>query len=265
MQVVDIQRNARYWPRMVASAQSRPRQKRGRPSREELATRTPRNRIAELARKNNLAYENIADLATEIRRRRGLLKDKKPVHKNTITRLASGDISLTLEWMETFAEIYHVPAHEIITKPIAEGLRPVSVNMTFQVGVWKKLHTWPAEQHQTVYVTDDPALRSMSLYGGELIGNSMNLRYPPSSILVLSRLENRPNEVEPGRRYHVEVERANGETEQSIRKLVKDGLGRFWLAPESSEPEFTAVPLDGETGLKVRLIGRVRFTVIREE
>lgn len=263
MSAIGQTREIGYREAMTSKSHSTRRRRadpRGKPSAvASVAERIRRNRIYELTKARGWTYADVAERATDI------LKPKKPIHEITITRLASGAMKLTQDWMETLGKVYSVTAAEIIAAPIAEGLRRVPVVMTFESGIWASDHRLPDDQQFEVMINDDSALREVPLYGGEIRGNDMNLRYPSGSIVILSYVTQRPGEIAEGKRYHVRVTRKDGTCEETIRRLIKDGSDRYWLMPESSEPAFRAVPLDGEPDMKVEIIGRVRFVVTRED
>jgi transcriptional regulator with XRE-family HTH domain len=210
------------------------------------------NRIAELARARDLTYAGLAD--------------RVKAHEVTIANLATGAQQLTQEWMIRLGEALDVPPEEIISRPAAEGMRRVRVRAWLEASDWAETHEWPDADQYDVVIPDDPSLRSASLYAAEIRGQSMNLRYPARSVVVFSRIVGRPNEVAAGKRYHVRRTRVDGLTEETVKTLVRDEQGRYWLKPESSDPEHQAcIALVGDKEATVEAIGRVRFVVHRED
>lgn len=93
----------------------------------------------------------------------------------------------------------------------------------------------------------------------------MNKRYPDGTVLVFTDALERPEDLIAGKRYIVERERADGLREATVKKLWQDEYGAMWLLPESDDPRFQeAIPINGEDGDMVRILGRVRFSVTRE-
>jgi transcriptional regulator with XRE-family HTH domain len=230
---------------------SRPMSK---PSR--AATGPAPNRIRELAERAKVTYD---DLAAHF-----------GVHKVTIANLARGKArggsDLTQEWMEKLGAFFGVPTEEIIAKPLVDGLRRVTVTGELAAGAWHEGFNYAAEDQFEVLIPDDENLRRIRLYAAKVQGNSMNLRYPQGSVVVLSYVGDRPSDVGVGGRYHVKRTRVDGKAEDTIKTLVKDAEGQFWLKPESTDPQFQEwIPLDGKAGEQVELIGRVRYAVQREE
>lgn len=184
-------------------------------------------------------------------------------HETTISRLATGEMDLTLDWMTRLAKVFGVRPAELIEKPPGGRLRRVHVTGRIQAGQWSENHEWPEQDQYDVTVPDDPAIRGLSLYAGEIGGESMNLRYKPGSVVVLSP---RASDMVPGRRYHVRRTRPDGTTEETIKTLARDERGHYWLKPESSDPEHQEwISLEGSDGVTVELLGRVRYVVQRED
>lgn len=207
------------------------------------------NRIHELTKLRGLTYADVADALG--------------AHTITIAKLATDKIELTHDWMKRLAKVFDVSPAEIIERPAAAGLRRVRVRGTLQAGAFSESFEWPHDDQYDVMVRDDPALRRAELYAGEIEGASMNLRYPPGSVVIMSA---GGSDLVPGRRYHVRITRADGTAEDTIKTLERSADGRYWLKPESSDPEYQAwIPLDGQPDTTVELIGRVRFAYQRED
>jgi hypothetical protein len=112
-------------------------------------------------------------------------------------------------------------------------------------------------------VPNDPDFRNLDLYARRIEGESMNRIYASGSIVILSRLLQRPGEIIAGKRYH--VRRTRGDlSEETIKTLVRAANGEYWLQPESDSPEFSAFALQGEEGTTVELLGRVRYALTVE-
>lgn len=226
-----------------------------RPHRRALAAKPQRtypNRIAEILHERGQTYAELGDAVD--------------AHEITIAKLATGKQQLTFDWMKRLAAALGVAPQDIIAKPADSNLRRVRVRGALKAGDWAESHEWPDDDQYDVMVPDESSLRGLHLYGGEIAGESMNQRYPNRSVVVLSRIGQRPGEIAVGKRYHVRLTRPDGQTEETVKTLVKDDEGRFWLKPESSHPEHQEwIPLDGKPGVVVELVGRVRFVVQREE
>lgn len=209
------------------------------------------NRIKELARAAELSFDQVAAAAG--------------VHRVTISRLATGAQELTHDWMKSLAPILNTTPAGIIEEPPA-ATRRVPVTGELAAGAWRENVELPAGHFPDVLITDDPALRRLQLYAARVRGDSMNLRYADGSIVVMSRLVARA-EIQPGHRYHVRRTRPDGLVEHTIKALAIDERRRYWLKPESTDPEHQEwIPLDarGAAGGAVEILGRVRIAVQRE-
>lgn len=222
-----------------------------KPSRRIAVPRVYPNRIHELTKLRKLTYADVAEALGE------------GTHSVTIAKLASGTMQLTFDWMKRLARVFHVEPQEIIAKPIGADLRRVRVAGALKAGSFAESYEWSEEDRYDVMVRDLAAYRRLELYAGEISGDSMNLRYPDGSVVVMSK---GGSDLVVGRRYHVRITRTDGTSEDTIKTLERGEDGRYWLKPESSNPEHQAwIPLDGIPDATVELIGRVRFAVQRED
>jgi hypothetical protein len=216
------------------------------------------NRIFELTKQRNLTYAQVAEKVREVAENRGDAAHRK-VHEITINRLAQGKSTLTQQWMNLLAEVFHVTPAEIIAAPPAQNLVRLRVSLRLEGGIWAENHEIPEAEQAEIMVPDDEALRGAHLYAAELRGPASNARWPEGTIAILSVLMQRPGEIAVDRRYHVRIIRPDGTSEETIKCLIKDDDGRYWLRSESTHPAFqTWLPLEGEAHLAVHLLGRVR-------
>lgn len=230
-----------------------PRSKRPRP-----------NRIFELTRERKWKYADVAERVRELAAARGDNARAK-VHALTINRLATGAITLTQDWMTLLGEVFAIDPAEIIAPPVAQNLRRVGVAYAMQGGAWKRESELPVAERYDYMIKADEALADAVLYAGEIRGLDTNLRYPPGSIAILSKLAQSPGEIVEGRRYHVRVMRADNMIEDTI-KLLCSREGQYWLRPESDHPDFQEwLPIGGKPGHRVEIVGRVRGVFFRED
>ncbi|ELT50246.1 helix-turn-helix domain-containing protein [Ochrobactrum sp. 30A/1000/2015] len=202
----------------------------------------------------------------EIREAKGLsqgaLGEKLGVHWQTVHRAESSKSALSEQKLQAYAKALGVSTAELVG---SEGGRTVTVKGQIQAGAWAETWEWPIEDQYEVPVPDDPALSNFSLHAAETRGPSMNKRYPDGTVLVFTDALERPEDLIAGKRYIVERERADGLREATVKKLWQDEYGAMWLLPESDDPRFQeAIPINGEDGDIIRILGRVRFSVTRE-
>jgi hypothetical protein len=222
------------------------------------------NRIHLLTKERRWTYALVADRVCQLAETRGDAS-RTSVHEVTISRLANGRLKLNDDWMEILGQIFGVPAVEIVSDPGAKISSRIRVVFALEAGQWHSASSLPDGEQFDIMMPNDKALRDLSLYAGEIRGLSNNLRYPPETIVVLSRIEQTPGEIQVGKRYHVRVTRPDGMIEDSVKLFAQDAEGDYWLKPESDHPSHQQwVPLKGAEGLKVELIGRVRAAILRE-
>lgn len=223
------------------------------------------NRIWELTKERKWTYAIVAERVRTIAKARGDL-DRAKVHEVTINRLASGKAKLTQDWMTLLGEAYAVSPAEIISAPVSQNLRRVLVICALEASNWRETNERPIKDQFEIMIPNDSALQGVSLYAGEITGDDNNLRYSRGSIVVCSKLEQKPGEITDGKRYHVRLSRVDGMIEDSIKCLTLGPEGDYWLKPESNHPDHQAwIPLAGRDDLKVEIIGRVRGVFFRED
>ena len=209
-----------------------------------------RNRIKELMRERGLSRDEVAEAV-----------DAHPI---TISKLISGKTPLSSAWLEKFSRLFEVPPEQIIAA--APSVRIVKVRAFVQAGHWAESNDWPQDEWYDVAIPQDAALANMSLFGAETRGPSMNKRYPERTVLVHTSQVETGEGLAIGKRYIVERERPDGTRETTVKTLSRDEDGKLWLVPESTDPRFqTAIPLDEDLDAVVRVVGRVLFSVQREE
>lgn len=203
----------------------------------------------------------------KLRERAGLtqteLAEKLGVHWQTVQRVESGYSGLSNKKAEAYARALGVTSGEIFSDE--NNFRQVSVKAHVQAGEWSESNEWMDDDQYNVAIPDDPALRPYQLFGAETRGPSMDKVYPEGTSLIFTEQIETSEQIIPGKRYIVERERADGLREETVKTLWKDDDGRFWLIPESTDPRFNEpIPLNGEDGDTIRIVGRVVYSVRRE-
>jgi hypothetical protein len=223
------------------------------------------NRIFELTKARKWTYPEVAKRVRTLAISRGD-DSRSKVHTVTINRLATGEANLTQEWMNILGEVFGVPATEIISSPVAQNLRRIVVEYALEAGKWCTSTVLPQSEQFAIMIPNDAHLLEATLYGGEIRGQDFNQRYGVGSIVVISKIEQKPGEIADGKRYHVRLSREDGLIEDSIKCLTIGPEGQLWLKPESNHPSHQEwIPLQGRAGLKVEIIGRVRGVFFRED
>lgn len=168
----------------------------------------------------------------------------------------------------TLARVYKVdPAWLALSLgrplPGRNTMRAVAVTGDLQAGLWRESFAWDDDRHFDVFVPESRRLRGATLYAAEVRGTSMDRVYPEGTIVVLKRIVAGIEDLEEGKRYHVDREQADGRLESTLKTVRRRADGSLWLQPESSDPAFQqAIRFDGERGLQV--VGRVVHALTTE-
>ncbi|NBN62810.1 helix-turn-helix domain-containing protein [Microvirga tunisiensis] len=177
-------------------------------------------------------------------------------------RLENGKTELTYSRMQQLAKLLHVDPVDLLTN--RGGTRTVAVRAHVQAGSWSEATEWPEEDWYEVSVPDADDLRGHELYAAETRGTSMDKVYPEGTVVVFAALRD-PSDMQVGRRYIVERQRADGLREATVKTLAQDAAGKFWLMPESTDPRHQApIELNGGEEDRILILGRVVYSVRRE-
>lgn len=203
----------------------------------------------------------------ELRKRRGLTQAEVaaslPLGLVNYNKLENGKTALTLSRMQRLAEILDCEPFELISD--IRPLRTVHVRAHVEAGSWVESYEWPEDDWYDVAVPDDPHLSGVKLYGAETRGASMNRRYPEGSVVVFTDAIETEEDIEIGKRYIVERERADGLREATVKTLFRDEVGKLWLLPDSTDPRHQApIQIDGGDDDTIRIIGKVVYSVQRD-
>jgi len=171
---------------------------------------------------------------------------------------------LTTKKIDEYARKLGVAPYEILAA--TDETRMVRVAGLVQAGAWAESVQFDDDEVYEVAIPNDRAFKHFRLEGREVRGPSMNKRYPERTVVVITDLVETGEDIQVGKRYVVERERADGLREATVKLLWRDANGRRWLVPESDDPTYQeAIPFDGGEGDTIRIVGRVRYAVSRED
>lgn len=126
------------------------------------------------------------------------------------------------------------------SKIVGPGLGPLlSIKGTVAAGVWTVAQQLDETEWQTFTGSPDVAAPLRDRYGVRVEGQSMDLIYPPGTILECVRYWG-TEPIKSGRRVIVQRLRDSGEYETTVKEYVIDGDGVVWFVPRSSNPAFQA-------------------------
>lgn len=143
--------------------------------------------------------------------------------------------------------------------------RPVEVIGVVQAGEWTEAFEWDDEDRYVVPIPADPEYAAYTLKGAEMRGPSMNRWRPEGTVIIFTDQIETQEELRLGKRYF--VQRSNGhEYECTVKKLWQDDGGKLWLLPESDDPRFQEpLSVEGNDGEEIRIVGRVTYSVAKED
>jgi transcriptional regulator with XRE-family HTH domain len=187
-------------------------------------------------------FERIADL----RKQRGLsqaqLAERLAVEQPTVQRWEAGTRKPSVEALEDTARVLGVPVSSFFIEDAVTPLGPsLYVKGEVAAGVWRHAVEWPEDDWQSFTGRPDVKAEVQHRFGLRVTGDSMNLLYPPGTIVecvsVFGHIE-----AAPGKRVVVIREDENHQFEATIKELVEDG-GELWLVPRSTNPAHRPIQL----------------------
>lgn len=151
--------------------------------------------------------------------------------------------------------------HEATTE---HDLWRIPVRAQLSAGVWRAEKTDLPELLLSIAIPPQPGKLKSTLYGAVIEGLSMNLIYPPGTIVIFETVVDRPSEIVTGARYHIERSSPDGLVENTIKTVTRDKHGKLWLVPESTEPEFrTPIPAEAADGYENFYVGRAVCALVK--
>lgn len=117
--------------------------------------------------------------------------------------------------------------------------RIVEVTGAVAAGVWRETSEWPQSERYEIVVGPTPFPRARR-FGLETRGLSMDLVFPPGTILDCVSIFDLSVAPETGDFVIVERIRVDGMRELTVKEYLRESTGRTWLVPRSTAPEFQA-------------------------
>lgn len=166
------------------------------------------------------------------------------VNQGSISRWEKGSMPEP-ENLCILASLAGVSIQEFIGIPLESGVIPmgemVEVRGSVAAGLWHESWEWPEEDRFGFSGSLEATLvKAPHRFGLRVDGESMNLRYPPGTLLDCVSVFALENEPTNGQRVIVERRSHDGTVEATVKKLVIGEDGQTWLIAESSRPEYQA-------------------------
>lgn len=209
------------------------------------------------------------DRLSLLRKKRGLSQAKLAelvgVEQPTIQRWESGKRMPDLENLQMLAKVLGVTPGSLL-----DGDSPVSIGPTLFIkgevaaGVWRAAAEWPESDWQTFTGRSDVSAKVEHRFGLRLVGDSMDLLYPPGSIVECVSLFGGA-EALPGRRVVIVRKNDRQEYEATIKELVEQD-GQMWAVPRSTNLAHRPINLsEPEPGILETRIAAIVVASIRPE
>jgi SOS-response transcriptional repressor LexA len=188
--------------------------------------------------------------------------ERAKVNPNSLYNFLNGHSqSLDEETYEKLASSEHVPVFALKgDQPIHKIASAINVVGSVQAGRWSEAMLWDEGERYPIAQTL-PEKWAKIAFGLEVLGNSMNLIYPESSVVVCVNLPDYGKPLISGQRVVVQRTKKDGLVEATVKELVIDGQGRQWLWPRSNDPQFQTPWNPDGAGPNIRKIEVVAVVV----
>lgn len=133
-------------------------------------------------------------------------------------------------------------------------------------GVWKEAWQVEADEWEAFTGRADLAVPLQQRFGLRVVGDSMNLVYPPGSIVECVHYDHH-EPVPSGKRVIVVRTKLDGTLEATVKEFVRDAQGVEWLVPRSTNPAFQAFRGDKPESpdiVKIEIVGLVVASIRTE-
>lgn len=150
---------------------------------------------------------------------------------------------------ERYAKFFRVAPEYLLygkasMKSDAPGLGPMLfVKGVVAAGVWREAMHFDESEWQTFTGSPDVVAPLPDRYGVRVEGDSMDLVYPPGTVLECVRYWGR-EAIPSGRRVIVQRWRSDDGYETTVKEYVEDQDGIGWLVPRSQNPTHRAFRCD---------------------
>lgn len=204
-----------------------------------------------------------------LRRKRGLsqaqLAELIGVEQPTVQRWESGKRMPDLDSLQTLAQVLGVTPGSLLDGDALAALGPtLFIKGEVAAGVWRSAAEWPESDWQTFTGRSDVNAKVEHRFGLRLVGDSMDLLYPPGSIVECISVFGH-TEALPGKRVVIVRKNDRQEYESTVKELVEQD-GAMWAVPRSTNPAHHPINLsEPEPGILETRIVAVVVASIRPE
>lgn len=205
----------------------------------------------------------------ELRKRKGWtqtdLAERMGVEQPTIGRWETGKREPDLGQLIELAGHLDVEPGMLLDPHMAAAIGPrLFVKGEVAAGIWRQAFELPEEDWQTFNGRNDVTADLQHRFGLRVIGDSMDIIYPPGTIVECVSVFGRA-EIVPGKRVVVVRKNDNLEYEATVKELVIQD-GELWAVPKSYNPAHRPFKLDErEPGILEQRIAAVVVSSIKPE
>lgn len=210
-------------------------------------------------------YQRLAELRKQRGLTQGELAERMNVEQPTVQRWEAGKREPSISTLQDIARALGVRPSEFFDERQVVAIGPeLFIKGEVAAGVWRAAVEWPEDEWQTFTGRADVTADMQHRFGLRLIGDSMDLVYPPGTIVECVSLFGRA-EAEPGKRVVVIRRDENDQFEATVKELVERD-GELWLIPRSSNPAHAPIRLsDPMPGIVETRIAAVVVSSYRPE
>lgn len=209
--------------------------------------------------------ERLAELRKQKGLTQGQLAELIGVEQPTVQRWEKGKREPSFDQLFSLATALGVDPSSLLDPIAAIPLGPrLFVKGEVAAGVWRQANELPETDWQAFTGRSDVAANPEHRFGLRVRGDSMDLIYPPGTIIECVSVFGHA-EIAPGKRVVVVRIREDGDCEATVKELVEMD-GAMWAVPKSSNPAHSAIKLDEpEPGITETRIAAVVVASVRPE
>jgi len=178
--------------------------------------------------------------------------------------LERGKRRLTVGWMNRLAPHLRVEPVELMAIPTSQH----RIRLIGEVPAdrWNQPNEQDAHDGEFFTFPLPEIYARLRPFALRVSGPSMNLVYPPGSVLICCYLKELHEDPVPGKFYIIHDIDVDGGIETTVREYLRDAEGRPWAWPRSNDPRWqTPIALDeGRAGHTIIVKARVVFSVKTE-
>lgn len=155
------------------------------------------------------------------------------VEQPTIQRWESGKRLPDLDKLQTLAEVLGVSPGSLLDGDAIAAIGPLLfVKGEVAAGVWRAAAEWPESEWETFTGRSDVTAKVEHRFGLRIVGDSMDLLYPPGTIVECISVFGQA-EARPGKRVVILRKNDRQEYESTVKELVEQD-GELWAVPRST-------------------------------